>query len=192
MPFLNITLITGYEEADRLRLSERLTNATVSVINAPADLVTVVINEVEPTNYMRGGVGRTPGPAQPEASNIVRNYLSAMEQRNLKSAAQYLSNEFSMSFPGDVSFSTLEELVNWSKSRYQSIGKTYHQFDECYCLDEAGRGETIVYCYGVLHGVWLDGSEFNSIRFIDRFKVKDSKICSQLVWNDMAIPVSVD
>lgn len=181
MPIINVTLIEGYDDAARVRLSQRLTDATVSVIKAPSDLVTVVVNEVVPANYTRGRINRTPGPAEPVAAEIVKSYLNAMEQRDPGAASEFLSKDFSMTFPGDVVFTTVQQLVDWAKTRYRSIAKTYLQFDECY-----GVQGTIVYCYGTLHGEWPDGSEFSGIRFIDRFEINDGLIQSQQVWNDLA------
>jgi hypothetical protein len=42
-----------------------------------------------------------------------------------------------------------------------------------------------VTCFGNLHGVWLDGTSFKDIRFIDRFTLKNGKITFQEVWNDL-------
>jgi len=76
---------------------------------------------------------------------------------------------------------TLSELVNWAKGRYASVAKDYERFDESW-----GDGFTVVYCSGTLRGVWLDGSNFEGVRFIDRFEIADGKIRRQDVWNDLA------
>ncbi|MEM7429217.1 MAG: nuclear transport factor 2 family protein [Pseudomonadota bacterium] len=115
-----------------------------------------------------------------DAARIVRNYLDAMEARDLKGAAGYLAPGFQMTFPGPVTFTRPEELVGWAASRYQAVSKTYHGFDVA--SDEAGD---VVYCRGTLQGTWLDGSAFAGIRFIDRFTVAGGLITSQDVWNDM-------
>ncbi|MBT3789884.1 MAG: nuclear transport factor 2 family protein [Alphaproteobacteria bacterium] len=115
------------------------------------------------------------------ASDTVKEFLSTMEARDLEGAARYLAPGFTMTFPGDAVFSQLSELITWSKDRYQSVGKKYDRFDECPTPSGA-----IVYCYGSLYGVWLDGSTFEGIRFIDRFTVEDGKFIDQKVWNDMA------
>jgi len=181
MPIINITLIAGYDEGARTRLAERVTDATMSVIDAPADLVTVVVNEAAPANYMRGRVNRQPGPALAVQSSIVESYLLAMEQRDLRQAAEYLASGFTMQFPGGVTFTQPQELVAWASSRYQSITKHYTQMDECY------QGEkVIVYCYGTLQGIWPEGEAFNDIRFIDRFTLCNNLIVEQQVWNDLA------
>lgn len=117
----------------------------------------------------------------PDAREVVQQYLTAMEKRELDTAQTFLAEDFSMTFPGGKAFTTLPQLVEWSKTRYQSIGKTHERFDQSQDGDE-----TVVYCYGTLSGVWLDGTGFSGIRFIDRFVVVDGLICSQLVWNDLA------
>jgi len=115
------------------------------------------------------------------ASTVVRSFLSTMESRDLERARHYLSPEFQMTFPGNACFSELEELVAWGKSRYRAIAKSYTRFDEI------GDGEdAIVYCFGRLSGVLPDGTNFDGIRFIDRFTVRDGKLLDQQVWNDMA------
>ena len=181
MPVITITLIEGYDEATRRRLSQSLTDAARSVIAAPLDGVTVVVNEVPPANYMRGRVSRTPGPPLPAPRDIVESYLKAMEARALDEARTFLADDFTMTFPGGQVFSTLEQLIDWAKGRYQTIAKTYDSFDQV-----MGADGSIVYCFGTLSGKWPDGQLFSGIRFIDRFTLEDGRLKSQLVWNDLA------
>ena len=91
-----------------------------------------------------------------KAEEIVRQYLAAMERRDLAAA---------------------KALVEWAKGRYRSARKTYDRYETC--------GDA-VYCYGTLNGELLDGSSYSGIRFIDRFTVRDGKLADQNVWNDMA------
>lgn len=112
---------------------------------------------------------------------IIKEYLQAMEDRDLAGAANFLADEFQMHFPGDQTLHTLDELVAWSNPRYKWVKKAYEQFDIC----PAGK-ERVVYCYGTLHGQWPDGSIFGDIRFIDRFVVRDGLLTNQQVWNDLA------
>lgn len=182
MPVITVTLIEGYDEATRRDLAERLTDAAVSAIGAPVDGTTVVINEVPPANYMRGRTGRTPGRPPAAPAQIVRDYLGAMEQRNLEDARALLDPNFVMTFPGGNEFRRPEELFDWAKSRYSGVAKTYARFDE---VPNDGDG-AVVYCSGTLHGKWPDGTSFDGIRFIDRFVVNNGKIVDQKVWNDIA------
>ena len=104
-----------------------------------------------------------------------------MQARDLSAASALLAPEFVMHFPGHTAMHTLSELVSWAKGRYKSIAKDYERFDESW-----GDGVTTVYCSGTLRGVWLDGSSFEGVRFIDRFDIADGKIRRQDVWNDLA------
>jgi ketosteroid isomerase-like protein len=118
----------------------------------------------------------------------VRRYLAAMERRDVVSAQGMLAPDFCMWFPGSVVFHTLEELIAWGQSRYQSIGKRYEHFDAVPVDSQNVSGDTeqVVYCFGTLHGEWLDGEAFDDIRFIDRFTIRDGLFVEQRVWNDLA------
>ena len=181
MPLIECTLIKGYDSDVRQRLAERVTDAACTSIGAGADFVTVTIKEVDPENYMRGRTQRVPASAPPPAEDIVRDYLSAMEARDLEAAGTFLADTFTMTFPGNRQFTRLEALVDWARERYQSVSKSYDGFDT------ALHGTTsTVFCYGTLSGVWPDGTPFTGIRFIDRFEVEGETIISQMVWNDLA------
>lgn len=110
------------------------------------------------------------------SAELIKSYLSAMEARDLDAARAMLGDGFVMRFPGTGDMHRLEELIEWSKPRYQKVAKTYDGFDEC---------GGVVYVYGTLFGIWPDGSEFEGIRYIDRFEIKDGLIQRQDVWNDM-------
>ena len=180
MPMIECTLIKGYAEKTRKLLAERMTDAASATIGAHPDQVIVTIKEVLATNYMRGRVNREPAPAPTDPEIIVREYLSAMEKRDLDKAKMYLADEFTMVFPGGVNFKKIEDLISWSSKRYKDVKKTFENFDT-----SLKGPNTTVFCSGYLHGTWLNGQPFSKIRFIDRFSVSDMKITSQNVWNDM-------
>lgn len=181
MPVITCVLIEGYSDQTRRLLEERLTDAARYTTGAVWDAITVMINELPFENYMRGRVEKIRAKAPTPASDIVRNFLKTMEALDLEGARSFLADGFNMIFPGDARFSALEELVDWSKERYQSVSKTYENIDE-----SIGPDGVNVYCSGTLSGVWLDGTEFSGIRFIDRFTVVEGKLADQRVWNDMA------
>jgi hypothetical protein len=110
----------------------------------------------------------------------VRDYLAAMEARNLEEARALLAPGFIMEFPGPVRMTGLDELLAWAKPRYRFVKKTYERFDTC--ADDAAA---VVYCFGTLGGEWPDGVPFGGIRFIDRFTVRDGRLVDQTVWNDL-------
>ncbi|MEM1046099.1 MAG: tautomerase family protein [Pseudomonadota bacterium] len=180
MPVIKVTLIEGYDDATRIRIAERLTDAVRSVIAAPLDGVTVAIEEVASAGYMRGRTSKVPGAPLPDPETLVRNFLTAMARRDLEAARRFLDKDFTMTFPGGHRFTTLEALVEWAGRRYRSVDKSYVGFDVV-----PGRDGVVVYCFGTLDGIWLDGTGFSGIRFIDRFVVCDGKLAEQTVWNDL-------
>lgn len=117
-----------------------------------------------------------------DPAQVVRDYLAAMERRDLAAAKAMLAPEFAMSFPGGVRLETLEQLVEWARPRYRSAKKTCERFDVAPTRD----GAVVVYCFGTLHGELLSGVAFSGIRFIDRFTVAGGRLVDQMVWNDMA------
>ncbi len=112
---------------------------------------------------------------------VVRDYLAAMERRDLAAAKAMLAPGFGMVFPGDRRMSTLEELVESAKRRYRRALKDYERFDVAAGPD----GASVVYCFGTLRGELLSGEPYSGIRFIDRFTVAGGKLLDQRVWNDM-------
>lgn len=185
MPVIRMTLIEGYDDETRQKLATRLTDAVRATIAAPLDGITVAIEEVKPASYMRGRVSRTPGKPLPGPAELVREFLRAMEARDLERAKDCLGEGFRMTFPGGVGFAALEELVAWGGTRYRFVKKTYEAFDECF-----GEDGPVVYCFGTLAGEWPDGTPFEGIRFIARFEVSNGKLTDQKVWNDLAETVA--
>lgn len=177
MPIVTVDLIAGYDNQAKARLGRDVTRAVMGVVDCPADLVTVILRDVPPANYMRAGIQRQPGPALPDPEGVVRAYLAAMETRDLARAKAHLHSEFLMTFPGPITLTRLEDLVAWAKPRYRFVTKTYTRFD--------AMGDT-VYCLGTLAGEWPDGTPFSGIRFIDRFELSGGLIRRQDVWNDIA------
>ncbi len=116
------------------------------------------------------------GAADPEAVKTVRSFLSAVENRELDRAQGFLDAGFTMVFPGDRRMTRLADLSAWASTRYRFVRKIYDRFDVA--------GE-VVYCVGTLSGEWLDGGAFSGIRFVDRFELRDGRIWSQQVWNDI-------
>jgi hypothetical protein len=111
---------------------------------------------------------------------IARNYLEAMEARDLARAQTFVSPRAVFVFPGGVERQDLAAIVAGSATRYQFVGKHVEGYEAA----EAADGLVSVYVRGTLHGRWLDGSSFDGIRFIDRFEIRDGLIVRQDVWND--------
>ncbi|MCW1956109.1 MAG: tautomerase family protein [Roseobacter sp.] len=182
MPIVELHLLEGYNPEDKQRLGEVLTDAVRFVVPAAPELVTVIIRDIPTENYYRGRVQRTPAAARPDPVQCVKDYLAAMEARDLAKASTLLAKDFTMTFPGTAPMTELQELIAWSRPRYKFVTKTYEGFD---AMQSAGDA-SVVYCRGTLQGQYHDESRFEGIRFIDRFEVIGGKIIKQDVWNDMA------
>jgi len=180
VPIIQISLLKGYAPDIRHRLATKVTDLIVQMLGAVPEGTTVAIPELDRSSYMRGRELKTPIAPPPEATEVVKAYLAAMEARDLTTAKSYLAEDFWMEFPGGIRIHTLEELVTWAKPRYQSVTKTYDGFSEAYELEE-----TVVFCHGRLQGTWPNGDAFSDIRFLDRFSLSKGKLKSQLVWNDL-------
>ena len=181
MPIVEIHILEGYGGAEKNRLGKAVTDAVRMVVPAVPEAITVITHEMPHDNYLRGGVARQGAPALPDAVEVVRAFLGAMEARDLTSAETFLGAGFTMQFPGADPMNTLPQLVDWAKPRYRYVKKTYERFDQA--MSDAGP---VVYCSGTLHGGWPDGTPFEGIRFIDRFQFSEGLIVRQDVWNDIA------
>lgn len=180
MPVTQITLLPGYAPEVRERLVARVSQAVASVIAAPPAGITTFVNEA--ATYQRDGRVFVAGnAAHPVATDVVRAFLAAMQARDLDLAKSFLAPGFQMQFPGGACFTALEQLVDWGRRRYRSVSKSFERLDEAW-TDQA----TVVHCHGTLSGEWLDGRPFSGIRFIDRFEVREGRLCRQDVWNDLA------
>ena len=181
MPIVEVHLIEGYSESEKTRICEALTDAVRIVVQASPDAVTVMVHEMLQSEYMRGRSHRSPAPALPDPREIVSQFLTLMEQRDIAAAEEYLDEKFSMTFPGTQPMHRLEDLVNWASKRYRYVVKKYDGFEAF----QSPGDEAVVYCRGTLSGEWLDGEPFEGIRFIDRFEVIRGVISKQDVWNDI-------
>jgi phenylpyruvate tautomerase PptA (4-oxalocrotonate tautomerase family) len=181
MPVISVTLLPGYSRQAEERLVGRVAVAARSVIAASSAGTTVFVQHAN--TYQRDGqVFSVGGAERPDASAIVKDFLARMQARELDAAQAFLAPDFSMHFPGSGPMHRLEELLQWSRQRYRSVGKVFATFDEVW----SGEG-AVVYCTGTLYGVWLDGSAFDGVRFVDRFEIRDGLIQRQDVWNDLAL-----
>lgn len=115
-----------------------------------------------------------------EAIEIVTRYLEAATARRLDEARAYLAGGAEFIFP-DGRFRNLEEMAASASRRYRWVKKTCESWD----VAERDDGAIVVFSTGTLCGENLHGVPFEGIRYIDRFVIRDGKIMSQQVWNDL-------
>ena len=117
-----------------------------------------------------------------DAAALAQRFLAAVERRDAAACASMMVPEIEIIFPGDVRHGSIEALFASSAKRYRSVGKTITRID---AFDDGDR--SVVYVSGTLHGTWLNGQDFDAVRFIDRFEIRNGLIVRQEVWNDSAI-----
>lgn len=181
MPVVEAHILQGYDAGEKSRLTSALTDAVRFVVPAPDEAITVLLHEYPADAYARGGEQRRPAPANADPRLLVKDYLAAMEARDLDTAKALLGDGFQMIFPGTQAMTSLTELIEWAKDRYRFVTKAYEAIEAFH----NGR-VSVVYVRGTLAGEWMDGTAFDGIRFIDRFEVTGGKILRQDVWNDIA------
>ncbi len=158
MPILKLTLIKGYSAKLPRGLWQKITDLIVQLIGAIPEVTSVMIEEVDQASYMRWRENKRPVAPAPPTGKILKGYLDAMEARDLSKAASFLAEKFWMDLPGPVRMAYLEELVAWSKPRYQKVEKIYY-----YDPSEVYREDyTLATCHGVLHGIWPAGTQFRN------------------------------
>src|SRR5437868_4439764 len=96
MPSVTVSLLEGYDDATRAELMEAIGAAIRTTLDAPADGIVVILNEMKPSNYRRGGIERRPRPLPPSPADLVRDYLAAMGRRDLDAARSFLAEGFVM------------------------------------------------------------------------------------------------
>ena len=83
------------------------------------ELVTIMIHDMPTENYYRGRIQRRPAAARPDPELVVKDYLSAMEARDLTKASTLLAQGFTMSFPGTGPMTTLDALIRMVEATLQ-------------------------------------------------------------------------
>lgn len=115
------------------------------------------------------------------AREMVLRFLRLMEGRNLEAAQALLSANARITFPGGKVYANQREMAAAAQGRYRWVRKTFEQVDAF----QTGEAQ-IVYVMGALYGVNRHGLSFEGVRYVDRFVVRNGRIISQDVWNDLA------
>jgi hypothetical protein len=114
---------------------------------------------------------------------IVDEYLRLFGERRLDEAAAFLAEGAVLIFPGRARFADLPAMVEDAAKRYRSVQK--HR-DEFFVGTRASDGATVCVSSGRLYGTTLWGQQFEDVRYIDLFVIRDGLIHEQHVWNDLA------
>jgi hypothetical protein len=115
------------------------------------------------------------------AARAAIDFLRTTEARDEPEARRRVGPGFAPRFPRGRHYDSLETWLAASRQSYKFMRKKFDRID----VALIGEAHAVVYCYGSLHGEYLDGRTVNGTRFIDRFEVRNGLICEQDVWNDL-------
>lgn len=177
MPVIEVRVPDRLSDLERDNLEAALDVAAAQSIPANAGKVTLHWQEADDT---KGRTGKKRTRAF-DPVNLVRDYLTALDQRDLDYAASFTAPEFTMQVPGAAPMHDLQSFAVWSWSRYKHVRKVQIEFDVL-----AQTDLVVVFAIGTLSGEWLDGTLFDGIRSIDRFEIRDGLLSRQEAWNDLA------
>ena len=117
------------------------------------------------------------------AKAIVEAYLERSMVPDPEGASAYLAAGFELVFTGGRRFNGPAESAAFNAKRYAWVKKRFLRTDAA--LD-AETGDVHVYNTGYLYGEWIDGTAFETNRYMDKFIVRDGKLIRTDVWNDSA------
>jgi len=106
-----------------------------------------------------------------EAIDIARDFLDALDRRDLGAATALLAPQFGMRVTGGHRFTSLADFANYAATRYAAMRKSGRQYDAC----DAALG-VVVYAHGTMSGEWRDGGQFQDVRWVDRFLIQNGRI----------------
>jgi hypothetical protein len=121
------------------------------------------------------------------AGEIVNEFLRLIMIPDPASASRYTAPDMKIIFTGKRAMRAPAECTQFNASRYKWVKKSIERTDVVISsVDEAARGETVVYSIGTLYGQWPDGTPFEGNRYVDRYVVTHGLITQMDVWNDSA------
>ena len=115
-----------------------------------------------------------------QLEELVLAYLSMIGDRELGRAAERLSADVVMVFPGDEEHVSLHDQQAAAVDRYRDVRKSFGSVD-------VDLERQVVVVQGTLTGENVHGVAFQHVRFVDRFEIVDGLICRQEVWNDLGV-----
>ena len=117
-----------------------------------------------------------------EAEELVERYLDHFAAGDLRAAADLLSPDVVLVFPGGAPRTSLREVAAEVDRLYESVHKRIHRR-----WTSATPEGLMVVVTGHLHGRTRSGRGFDGVRFVDWFTVRDGRIAAHEVLNDAAV-----
>ncbi len=170
MPMLHVKLTSVYSAALTERLKETFSAVIIGITGLKPSAFTIKVDVSESDEDLVAA----------DPTILVRDYLNAMQQRQLEKAQSYIDENFIITFPGSGELTSLHQVVEWSKGRYRFVKKALGSINVAYQTDKI-----IIFVDGTLSGEWPNGDVFDKVRFIDKFEIRNNLLIRQDVWNDL-------
>jgi|TARA_B110000503_G_scaffold143755_1_gene248069 4-oxalocrotonate tautomerase family enzyme len=167
MPIITVQILEGYSDEEKSRLGCALTEATRAIIPAPLDAVTVIVDEMHMSNYMRGGVKRKGAPALKDAKIVVSEFIDAIVRHDLADARTFLADGFEIILPGGQHVVSTEELDENFFLHFLSIINVESRIE--------AFGPLVFYSGTILSNA-LEGGNPSGVRYIDRYELEQGRI----------------
>jgi phenylpyruvate tautomerase PptA (4-oxalocrotonate tautomerase family) len=178
-----VQVLKGHASEVKTRLSNLLTDAFRMVIAVPHSSITIVIEEFERENFMRGGALSKRAQSHADPFKVIEGHSRAFERGDFDEVRKYLADDCVYILPGGVEHTSPEDAVEWLAKRTPRFA-----FDRRVSEVAAGERGPVVYSRGVLSGRYADGAEYENVRIVVRYELAGDKIISINAWNDLRPP----
>ena len=118
-----------------------------------------------------------------EPGAVVDEYLRLLMIPDPESARRFAAPDLQIRFTGGRAMQEPAECARFNAGRYAWVKK---RIESTEVVVGGSPDHTIVYSCGTLYGAWLDGTEFEGNRYVDRYVVSGGLIKQMDVWNDSA------
>lgn len=118
-----------------------------------------------------------------EPGAVVDEYLRLLMIPDPESARRFAAPDLQIRFTGGRAMQEPAECARFNAGRYAWVKK---RIESTEVVVGGSADHTIVYSCGTLYGAWLDGTEFEGNRYVDRYVVSGGLIKKMDVWNDSA------
>lgn len=183
MPIIKVHLFKGHSRGVKTRLANMLTDAFRMVIPTSPNAITVLLEEFDRENYMRGGAIRRRQDAYADPVTVLSAYIKAFQTSDFDALKDCLTDDFTFTMPGGAVFGEMSEVLEW-------LGTQLPSFKVSDQVSETAFGERgpVVYVRGVLAGKRSDGAQFENTRMVTRYEFAGGKIASVGFWYDLPSP----
>ena len=171
MAIIEIRMLKGYDQGERTRVAHALTDGYRMVIPAPPASITVMIDEIDRENYMRGGAMRQRTPAHPDPGETLRRFNTLLAGAEYDAADALLTDDCVITLFDGVTVSNSSEIASHTAERCKKLDIWTISIDVA-----PGPEGPIAFMRTQSSGETTDGEVFSNRRAIKRFEFRGALI----------------